>query len=272
MRLRALLLVSASSVLLSVSTASADPITINLLSAMFTTRVATWTSFNAIPDTRESTSSAPLSDSLLAPGSVTPFSLRDSIGAIAETDIFRVHADTTSTSYPELGPIWSSLSMAKSELLFAPTATGLATIGLSLTKAGSNDFWSEGTVSLFDITANEFLWNHGWDVAAFPGNPLFGPPEYGHFLNGTPLNTGPLALDTAFDASHQYQLTLYTLTHSQNDTQNITLEVSGLHVVPEPSTLWLVGLGLIGFASLAGRTSRQQLARLDAVVTPRVGR
>jgi hypothetical protein len=236
--------VLASVCLLASDTASAEPISIELLSATFTTQVATWTSLNATPHTRETTSSTPLSDSLLAasiPNPAFPW-IPSFVGAIAETDFFRVHANTA--TLPSLTPpFWSALSVAKTELMFSPLTSATTTIGLTLTTAGSNDFWSEGTMSLYDVTANQYVWNHGWDATPLVDT-QFGPPEYGHLLNGTPLNLGPLHIDTAFDLSHQYRLTLYTLTHAQNDRQNITLEVSGLHVVPEPSTLWLVGIGV----------------------------
>jgi hypothetical protein len=257
MRLPASLLLGASLAVLPVSTATAEPIAIELLSGTFTTRVSITEFVSGFgsplrpPVTREMVSAAPLSDALLVPVTPNPGlpALPSEVGAIAETDLFRVHAETSSFAPT---PLWASSSLAKTDLVFRPVLTASGTIDITLTPAintGANH-WSEGTIRLVDLTTMDTVWDVGWDsvvAGATPDHGFWRPPTYHTILYNAPLYTaGTLAFDTDFDASHAYALTIYTLTQSQNDSQGIALEVTGLHVVPEPSTVWLFGLGVIG--------------------------
>ena len=254
-------------VLLGTGTAFADPFNINLLSATFRTRVSTTADSPGLPTTsRQTVSNTPTSDSLLVPVAPLHPSLPAAVGAIAETGVFSVHADTTSS--PSLTPLYASSALALTELLFAPLQNGVATIDLDLTTSGSGaDHWSEGTISLFDTTTNAQIWNYGWDsIGAFMGGSGFWrPATYGVLLDSSPLLLNDiLSIGTAFDASHQYRLLIYTLTQSQNDHQGITLEVSGLHEVPEPASIALLGVGALIARQAARRRARRGQPRFDA--------
>jgi len=51
--------------------------------------------------------------------------------------------------------------------------------------------------------------------------------------------------NTDFVASHQYELMLWTHSGAQDDWSGATLQLTGLEVVPEPSTTAVLSVGTV---------------------------
>jgi hypothetical protein len=79
------------------------------------------------------------------------------------------------------------------------------------------------------VTTNTTLWDYRWDI--YGGNVV---PNGGF---------AALAFDQFFLASHQYALTMMSTSGANTDSSGLSIQVSGLRRVPEPSTLLLLGIG-----------------------------
>jgi hypothetical protein len=229
--------------------ADASPIGVTILSAEFATTVSI-TENSGLATTRSTFSSAPTTDSLTVPVSSVVQAqfpgIPPEVGAFADSGLLRVATDTTSFSL--LTPLYSSMSVAGANLLFSPVVDGIATFGIDLTVGGSAPDWSEGSVRLIDVSVGQELWAYGWDFSIArvsevdPFEVIFGTPLFLSALYGVDV----LNVETALQASHQYALTLSLLSQSQNDSQHVSIDVTGIHAVSEPDTIALLFLGMIG--------------------------
>jgi hypothetical protein len=128
---------------------------------------------------------------------------------------------------------------ATSQLWFSPFADQTQTIGISIYAFGANGghMFSMGNVTLFDLSSDTEVWNYGWDYI----NPA---------ADNIPWDdqgiTADLALDTSFFASHQYELSLMTYSNAADDTEDVSIQLTGLQVVPEPSGIRLFLMSLLG--------------------------
>jgi hypothetical protein len=220
--------------LVSTQEGSAEPLTVDVLSTQYTadlyTRVVRWDGVCCgelieTTDSRTTSSLTPISDALQVGGEDW---------ARATVDMFSISA--WSSALPDLSSLeftGSSTASAEAALQFSPLQDGRATIGIDLT--GGGNFLSEGFVSLYDITTDQLLWNYWWGCC-FDGNIPW--TSYGS------LST--LALEQDFLSSHQYTLTMYTRTSANKDSSFMTMQVSGLQKVPEPSSLFLFGTACSG--------------------------
>lgn len=222
------------------------PLEIQVLETQFTTFVHTsWSAIDpndvSVVKSRTKYSSYPISDYLY--GEISLGTMTFSAEAEAIADFFEV-------SVFGITKLWSSLASAKTEIIFTPLIDGLQS--LSIDFAGYYDyFFSEGSVSLFDLTENQELWNYSWDHW-FAGNV---PWELvaGDVPGLTAVAT--LSLDTYFAADHTYTLKMFAGMDSNSDAELIKIKLTGLKIVsvPEPSTFILLCLGFLGLVSLKGK-------------------
>lgn len=234
-------LLAAAGLFSVISHASAVPI------SLINTEYATDLLINLIDNsgasqvTQSGTSPAPLSRELLGPGS--------RIYAKAAASTFSV--GTATSAVPDswgngLSYVYARAT-ARTVLNFSPLQDAIAPLALEF--AGSSlSFYSEGLVSLYDLTADQSMFSYSWTCCSFQGTVPW-EPRSGPFIR----NGASIALDQQFLASHDYALTMLTTTHANFDSQSVSIDVSGLEV-PEPATLTMVLLAL----GVAGVVSRRR--------------
>jgi hypothetical protein len=172
------------------------------------------------------------------------------IGARASADLFGVYTDTSSVPW---GPVSSSAAAATSILEFSPVSTGLASISIDFVQSGIA-VWSEGLVSLQNLTTNQQMWNYAWTFQ------FGGGPSLPTFLQSIGYDYGlpaTLNLQTTFNTSDRYLLTMHTRTSANFDGQTSRIQLNGLQAVPEPATMTLLTLAGAGMA-IAGRRRRRR--------------
>src|SRR5262249_11391055 len=94
--------------------------------------------------------------------------------------------------------------------------------------------------SLLDLTTGETVWNWGWDFLTSDS-----PPPW---LDRNLGETTVLDVPTALSASDRYRLTMFAESGANDDSQVISVELSGLDAAPEPSNLLLFGAGALAVA------------------------
>jgi hypothetical protein len=239
----ALCLAFAVASFVSVRETRADAVTIEVLNASFATTLSTTTNLNpstvATNQSRTVSSSSPLTDTLIdgcgymldcSEFNSLTFALTE---ATAEADFFTVSAYTFSS-------VMSHASAStQTDLLFSPTSDGTALLELEF--IGTNTaYYSNGSVSLFDVTSNEQLWAYGWTCCHFNGNVPLSLFQY----------TGMLSFDQSLSDDHMYRLLMSTGTNADGDREGMTIRVGGLIPVPESSSIFLLLSGLVGIALL----------------------
>jgi hypothetical protein len=78
---------------------------------------------------------------------------------------------------------------AGTERLFSPVVDSGGRIGLDFIGGTGESYYSDATAALFNVTANQYLWNFGWTCCSFDGNVPFA------------VNDVPGAVDSVIDAS-----------------------------------------------------------------------
>jgi hypothetical protein len=194
-----------------------------------------WVAQDLVLESRTLESSDSLSDSLgFEPGWVN---------ARAEAGWLRLSA-FAAADYPLHD---TSSASAGSAFTFSPQADTVAPIGIEIT-GWDHYFFSSGSVSLVDLTANSVLWDFDWDGSSGT------VPWLDHGAD-EPRGTASLILNTTLFELHDYRFSMFAGVGSQEPSSpRIEVVVSGLEV-PEPSTFALASLGA---TALLMRRSRQR--------------
>ena len=207
-----------------VTATSAAALPVAVLNSTYTAFVGVVDNLGA-PDTNSMVSSAPVS---LTYDNLGP------VEAQADAGTFEISAFTAN-----LWPHNNALAAVSTEITFAPSTSGATTLDLEF--YGANEwYYSDGSVSLFDATLNQTVWNYGWAYGQ-AGTVLWTVNNPGQWYA-----RASVPLETIFDATHTYQLTMSTDTDANYDSQHILVQLSGLETiqpVPEPSTYALTGMG-----------------------------
>ena len=219
------------------------PLPINIIATQYTTAVNMQRSIQPYDGSttnfsRTQVSPAPISDAVYD-------TFTESLAAEANADLFAIYANTPTQS--GIDPLfWNSSASATSDVWFSPLTSETATLNIQFSGGDHWGFSSSGTLSLFDVTSGNEVWNYGWGGFAegtVAGVPVSELNPWGETTN--------LQLDTDFNAGDIYELALSTLTTAQNVdpmSPSISLQLSGLEAVPEPSTFALLGLGSLVLA------------------------
>jgi hypothetical protein len=218
----------------------ADAYSINVLDSAHTVALRDWTYYDGAltETTRTTTNTAPVTDEYLV-----PYRLGGAQGGIAYADIFEVSTWTLQgKATGDDGSLQQIWAYAKSELTFTPYASGTASIDVTFLLGGYAQIYSESMVRLVDLTTGNEVWAVGW---AYRDQP-----------SANALAVAPTSLATQLDASHFYQLALFARTDARDDWESLTVRVTGLEAVPEPSTLLLVGFGVSAVAIKRRRRSK----------------
>lgn len=241
--------ISALALGVGVATITASPLEVNLLGSKYSTYVFVATDVDwSAGVSRTNLSFHPYSDSIYSTfhDPQTPANV-GILGADANADLFGVSVRTYCQHNKVFFPEKNSTAIAKSEISFAPLTSGLATLSFDRHVA-QEWFYSEGSVSLFDVTANQTLWDYSWTFSQFI-------PGADRSFNEDGSEDWTCLLETNFDATHTYALSMREQSWADSDNQQIALQLSGLTVVPEPSAFALTGLAAIGL--LSSRRRRQ---------------
>jgi len=237
----------AMTLVLSATTASASPVTIEILSAAYRTVLTNKTQpTSADPVTvtsRTNDSEDPLHERLQVNPAGYPWLYAD-----ATANLFSVLADTAASptgASPASPKYLYADAQAMTTLVFSVMTNTSGLITLDALGHGVT-MYSDGRASLRDLTTGTAVWSYGWNCCQLSGF-RFGiddPKNQNHGI----VNVG-----TSFDASHVYQLDLMVKTYAHFDAQDMRIQVSGLEAsgveaTPEPSSLLLMSTAIAGFA------------------------
>jgi hypothetical protein len=220
----------------------AGPIGINVLSATYSTSVST--TVRTYDPTTLATTTTPVSRTLTS-GSAIFDSLQGSprVFAHASADTFSVGTSTSAFFDLSLNEVSAfATALADTHLEFSTAQDQTAALAFDFTGFDQAQF-SSGFVSLFDLTENLTLLNYEW------GYPLAGSVPWECCYQASIAHTQNL------QASHVYALSMHTATDANTDEQAVALRVSGLHAVPEPSTVLLLVAGVIFTAGYRWRAT-----------------
>jgi hypothetical protein len=211
---------------------------INILEAQYTTAV--YDSYT--PTMREQTSPSPLIDSIYVSPDPNP-------EAYANAGLFGVSGSTETDYYPLYGESYGgSSAYEESDLWFQPIASQMACINVQYNVDMA--VYTAGNFSLTDITTGNVLWNYGWDFYDAWG--VYGAPtgiNDGTTIPANYASSGSITNETDLNATDTYELIMRTASDSNDDSESVSIQLTGLEPVPEPNTLTLAGLG--GLAAMA---------------------
>lgn len=201
--------------------------------------------------TDSQSSQAPISDSLYTTNTQAYLSYPAGYSypmCTANADLLAVSGMTT---FNQVNEQISSSAYVESDLWFSPVTSQTATINIQYFAVGAaiSEAYTAGNVSLLDVTSGNEVWNYGWDYyISWAG--LYGAPS--GINDGTPIlftdNSGSLTLDTDLNASDTYELIIRTGSQSGGDSEDESIQVTGLEPIPEPSALALICLGSLALA------------------------
>ena len=224
-----------------------QPLNIAVSSAQYSTWVyGRDTDTNGLPPiSRTTISSSPISDGIDAISPLVPFTNHaDASAGLFEVSVF------TDWAYG------SAAAQATNQLWFSPLVDQVQAVGLQF----SNQFdyvFTYGSISLLDLTANSKLWNYYWTGGGY------GYPTNNLGVSGGPINVN-FNVDTDFLASHQYLLTMTVGSSAKDDGEIADIQLTGLQVVPEPSSVCLLLVALLALRTCpavlpyAGRTASKR--------------
>jgi hypothetical protein len=199
-----------------------------------------------ISTNQELSSSNALSSQMLSPSpDLTPGLPAEFVWAQAAASQFDVSVFTTTpTGVTPTNAYEFSTAGARSVVDFAPTSTGMASLQLNFT-GGLEWFFSEGAVSLTDQTTGIQQWAFGWDGCCNGSVPFE--------TSGVNRGLALIGLNQLFNVNDVYELSIYTRTFANFDSERMNVNVSGLQAIPEPGALVLCGMALIGIAVMRRR-------------------
>lgn len=227
--------ISVSNIAIYPNHSLALPLDVTVLESTYSTSVST--TYDEFVDgsvvrnstSRENTSSVPLSDSLARKGHIEAVALANPFQVSAHTSSLRLEDNTFGVR---------STATATSQLTFLPVSSGLTNIGLNFT-GDFEWFFSSGSVSLSNTRLGQELWKYAWS------SPISGSNVPWVDTTQTPRATATLTVPTFLSSTDRYELsTFLTTTSNPPDRQFVTIDVSGIHKVPEPSTIFLLGCSL----------------------------
>jgi hypothetical protein len=226
---------------------------INVLGTQFTTAVSMTSIFNGTNFSRTQTSTVPFSDSL--------YYFDGGTVANANAGLLGISAQTS--AYPTIPDFIDYASaFTESALWFSPLTSQTTTINIQI-EAGPHFPFTSGNVSLFNVTSSNEVWNYGWGS----WSNIYGVPA--GINNGTPVpwddllmdpRTATLMLVTTLNASDTYELIIRTGSQAATDSENESIQLSGLEPVPEPSTFVIIGLGSLALAIGSRRRSSSSVS------------
>jgi hypothetical protein len=168
---------------------------------------------------RTSTASSPVSDEIDLPVLEYAPMIYITNHAIASADLFGVSAKTG----------WGKANASATvQLLFSPLYDQTQTIGIQISNDSSHGPYTAGSVSMLDLTSNTESWNYGWTMGFSGADNI--PWDLGSYNS-----SANFSLDTAFVASHEYELMMMTSSNAGDDSESVSIQLTGLQAVPEPS-------------------------------------
>jgi hypothetical protein len=224
--------------LLAPATAQADPIDIQVVSVYYKAAIA----FGNAYDLTSAPSSTPVREQWIGPGTVYGVPVAS---AAATADWLTV----VTSSYSAIngggsGSVLGAASRAEFELTFSPVTDGVGSIGLQFPACGTayeycGGFgpYTQGFADLFDVTSGQDMWKYS---VARNGSSFI---SYGGA--GIQPFVLPQLLPTAFIAGHVYDLHLLVDGDSFGDRTGNGIQVTGVSVPDQPSSLLLLAFGLV---------------------------
>jgi hypothetical protein len=174
---------------------------------------------------RTTSSSSPLSDEIHIPLNLShPPGTDPTINhAIADAGLFDVSVQTG----------WGKANAAAtSQLWFSPLQDQTLALNIGIYargRYGGGHPFTGGQISMLDLTSNVELWNYSWSYADYYGNIPWDSGNYGPNANFT-------TVETDFSAADRYQLTIEANSNAGDDSEEVDIQLTGLEVVPEPSS------------------------------------
>lgn len=203
------------------------------------------------------TSAAPISNTITSPNNPKRF-------ATASADMFSV--STATSAFPNATFTENSgfaKAIAESKYTFRTLTDGVAPLAFNFDGSGQANF-SQGFVSLFDLTLNQSLFYYSWERFTLAGN-----IPWNHFTYDAALNLSPELF-----SSHTYALSMNVGTDANTDSQSMAIRMGGLQPIaspaPEPETwaMMLLGLGGVLVVSRGNVRRGARLARPETGGAP----
>lgn len=237
----------ALSVVLTPVAAQANSLGINVLSVTYSANLnlTLRESYGGTVITAATTDSSPVSESrdLLRTYSVSDqasgdilYTVEMPLQASASTDWLGV---AVNLRQPMI--YWSARAIADVDLRFSPVEDGTAPLSFDIVRSGE---YGSGFARLFDVTTQQEVWRFAFG-SDFGGCDVCQVAITEGGAGDYPLWSGPLMLPTALTATDLYELHVTASSFNPGFGTFASMQVTGLHDVPEPSSLLLLGAGLV---------------------------
>lgn len=246
--------------LLLIGSVHAQPLYVSASSAQYMTYVEVLQVTNTSGDTgnivsRTTTSPTPISDEIDLPV----------IAGQGEGMGIITHAIANANSFTDSDQTGWGFANAEavSQISFSPLVDQTQNLNISVYALGAGlgtRNYTAGQITLLDLTLNSELWNYSWNVYGPDWVPV-PVPSGDNIPWDSDGYTANFSFDTDFFASDQYELTMITCSDAGDDSESVQIQLTGLQVVPEPSTaafLALCGISLAIYNIRSRSRVRQQ--------------